>query len=151
MGAPEWGGIYEINGYNVHSVNTDVPYAIIFTGKQEIVIDKIAPKIRYAPVFPEGTNVNFVKVESKSELTIRTYERGVGAETLSCGAGAIVSIYVAHRLGMAGDRGRRVHEGVGLRGCMAGRWRCEWLQQWAFRRSDVSVGTVDNSLRDTGF
>ncbi|MCK4459990.1 MAG: diaminopimelate epimerase [Methanosarcinales archaeon] len=104
MGTPEWGGVHEINGYEVHSVNTGVPHAVIFVDDTEIAIDEIAPKIRYAPVFPEGANVNFVKVKSGSEITIRTYERGVEAETLSCGTGAVASAYVARRLGRTGDR-----------------------------------------------
>ena len=104
MGTPEWGGVREINGYKVHSVNTGVPHAVIFVDDIKIAIDEIAPKIRYAPVFPEGANVNFVKVKSGSEIMIRTYERGVEAETLSCGTGAVASAYVARRLGRTGDR-----------------------------------------------
>ncbi len=104
MGAPEWDGVHEINGYEVNSVNTGVPHAVIFVDNTNIAIDEIAPKIRYAPVFPEGTNVNFVKVDSAGEILIRTYERGVEAETLSCGTGAVASAYVARRLGRTGDR-----------------------------------------------
>ncbi|MEA1905577.1 MAG: diaminopimelate epimerase [Euryarchaeota archaeon] len=104
MGTPEWGGTREITGYEVHSVNTGVPHAVIFVDDTKIAIDEIAPKIRYAPVFPEGTNVNFVKVENKSKITIRTYERGVEAETLSCGTGAVASAYVTRRLGRTDDQ-----------------------------------------------
>ncbi len=104
MGTPEWGGVHEIDGYEVHSVNTGVPHAVIFVDDMEIAIDEIAPKIRYAPIFPEGANVNFVKVKSGSEILIRTYERGVEAETLSCGTGAVASAYVTRRLGRTGDQ-----------------------------------------------
>ncbi len=104
MGTPVWGGVHEIDGYEVHFVNTGVPHAVIFVDDTKIAIDEIAPKIRYAPVFPDGANVNFVKVESGSEIAIRTYERGVEAETLSCGTGAVASAYVARRLGRTGDQ-----------------------------------------------
>ncbi len=92
-----------LHGYNVSAVNTGVPHAVIFVDSLDADLMRVAPKIRYDPVFPKGTNVNFVLVISKNEITIRTYERGVEAETLSCGTGSVACAAVAHRLGKTGN------------------------------------------------
>lgn len=44
---------------------------------------------------PAGANVNFLKVDGAGEVWIRTYERGVEAETLACGTGSVASAIVA--------------------------------------------------------
>ncbi|MBU4374201.1 MAG: diaminopimelate epimerase [Euryarchaeota archaeon] len=92
-----------LHGYNVSSVNTGVPHAVIFMESFDADVMHVAPKIRYNPVFPKGTNVNFVLVNSNNEITIRTYERGVEAETLSCGTGAVACAAITHRLGKTGN------------------------------------------------
>jgi diaminopimelate epimerase len=45
--------------------------------------------------FPKGVNLNFVQVEGPHTISIRTYERGVYAETLACGTGATASAAVS--------------------------------------------------------
>ena len=94
----------EMHGYKVSAVNTGVPHAVIFVDSlDEPGLMQIAPNIRYDPIFPKGTNVNFVKLNSSHEITIRTYERGVEGETLSCGTGSVACAVVAHRLGKTGN------------------------------------------------
>ncbi|PMP66736.1 MAG: diaminopimelate epimerase [Thermodesulfobacterium geofontis] len=92
-----------------HFVNTGVPHVVIFWEDiNSAPVEKIGPKIRYHEMFkPAGTNVNFVEVveeENKKYLKIRTYERGVEAETLACGTGAGASAYIANKLGLMGEK-----------------------------------------------
>lgn len=94
-----------LHGYIVSAVNTGVPHAVIFVDSidaQELM--QAAPEIRYDPIFPKGTNVNFVHLDSRDEITIRTYERGVEGETLSCGTGSVACAAIAHRLGKTGNK-----------------------------------------------
>lgn len=92
-------------GYEVSAVNTGVPHAVIFVDSLDNnELMSSAPEIRYDPIFPKGTNVNFVKVNSKDELTIRTYERGVEGETLSCGTGSVACAAVSYKLGKTGNK-----------------------------------------------
>ncbi len=100
------GEFLEVNlhGYEVSAVNTGVPHAVIFVDSLENDLILTAPRIRYDPVFPKGTNVNFVRLDSDDEITIRTYERGVEAETLSCGTGCVASAAIANRLGKTGKK-----------------------------------------------
>ncbi|MHC1632015.1 MAG: diaminopimelate epimerase [Methanotrichaceae archaeon] len=91
----------DIDGLEVSAVNTGVPHAVIFVKDLDLPILDIAPFIRHNEIFPEGTNVNFVK--TGNTFRVRTFERGVEAETLSCGTGAVASAAVARRLGMVGD------------------------------------------------
>ncbi len=96
----------DMHDYSVSAVNTGVPHAVIFVDSLVPQLMHIAPVIRYDPVFPKGINVNFACVDSIDEITIRTYERGVEAETLSCGTGSVACVAVASRLGKTGRRVR---------------------------------------------
>ena len=64
------------------------PHCVVFVPHVEnIDIEKIGPKFEESPLFPEGVNVEFVKVIDKHTLKMRVWERGSG-ETWACGTGA---------------------------------------------------------------
>lgn len=72
------------SGYNVNVGN---PHAVVFVDDLSEVGDlKIEPSVSPASAYPEGVNVEFVKVLENGELAMRVHERGVG-ETRSCGTG----------------------------------------------------------------
>lgn len=74
-------------------LNTGSPHYVVFTkdvGTLDIVTE--ARKIRYNERFREqGTNVDFAEIRTDS-LFVRSYERGVEDETLSCGTGVTASV-----------------------------------------------------------
>jgi len=93
-----------IGDYDVYAANTGVPHAVILVDAVDAVdMDVAAPPIRRHPSFPNGANVNFVERTGEGAIRIRTFERGVEEETLSCGTGATASAAIVHRLGLAGD------------------------------------------------
>ena len=79
-----------------YHINTGVPHFILFSSNlDKISAKELGAKIRFHKFFhPQGTNVDFTKVE-KDKVSIRTYERGVEDETLSCGTGAVASALIS--------------------------------------------------------
>lgn len=75
-------------------LDTGSPHYVRFldteTAFQQSDIRIQGPEIRYNKAwFPEGVNVHFVWEKADNYLLAKTYERGVEAETLSCGSGAV--------------------------------------------------------------
>ncbi len=89
----------KINGkeFKGSFINTGVPHTVIFTSRiKTIEVEEVGRKIRRHKMFsPQGTNVDFVSLKGRSSIYLRTYERGVEAETLSCGTGSVASAIIA--------------------------------------------------------
>jgi len=83
--------------YEVDFINTGVPHAVVKVADlSRINVRDIGRAIRRHEIFgPAGTNVDFIQVTDKDNILVRTYERGVEDETLSCGTGSAASAIVA--------------------------------------------------------
>lgn len=94
----EMDGTVRLKMKDVTNVESHSSYFILNTGSPHFVkfatdvenIDVVATghEIRYSEAFEkEGINVNFVETVDEDSIFVRTYERGVEDETLSCGTG----------------------------------------------------------------
>lgn len=89
---------------NAHFADTGSPHVIIDLHESEgilpslddILVDELGREIRNLPEFKtNGANINFIYLKDKRVL-IRTYERGVEAETLACGTGAVAAALICY-------------------------------------------------------
>lgn len=69
------------------------PHCVIFSNDWSGA-EEIAPRLQKSKLFPEGVNVEFVRVGSPREIAMRVWERGCG-ETYSCGTGACAAVAAA--------------------------------------------------------
>jgi diaminopimelate epimerase len=78
---------------NDFTLDTGSPHYVAFANNiKDLNVINEAQKIRYSEEFRgAGINVNFVEKVSSNEIFVRTYERGVEDETLSCGTGVVAS------------------------------------------------------------
>jgi diaminopimelate epimerase len=75
-------------------VRVGVPHLVVEWPKDLVTcpVAELGPILRSAPELDaEGANVNFVRFETESRLQIRSFERGVEAETLACGSGILAA------------------------------------------------------------
>lgn len=108
------GGAAEVE--RVHGIWTGTEHVVCFTPSvAEMAVEVYGPMIRGdAALAPTGANVNFVEVlpdrgNGVSQLRVRTYEKGVEAETLACGTGAMASAIIARHLGHTAASRTEVH------------------------------------------
>lgn len=92
----------EVSGKNerVHFIDTGVPHAVLVVDSlAHCDVEGLGRAIRFHERFaPRGTNVDFISIRGKQAVEVRTYERGVEDETLSCGTGSTAGALVAAAL-----------------------------------------------------
>jgi diaminopimelate epimerase len=84
-------GVEDLRGDFV--LNTGSPHYVKIVGDvMDYDVVQKGMDIRYSEVYAkDGINVNFVEQKKPDEIIVRTYERGVEDETLSCGTGVVAS------------------------------------------------------------
>lgn len=81
--------------FSMTCVSMGNPHAVIFLDDwQAYDLHAIGRAIETHPLFPNRTNVEFVKVLASDVLQMRVWERGAG-ETMACGTGACASLVAA--------------------------------------------------------
>lgn len=83
-------------------VDTGSPHLMVFTNEvNNCEVVEQGRSIRYNDTFKaKGINVNFVEVKKDNSIFVRTYERGVENETLSCGTGVTASALASTEKGL---------------------------------------------------
>ncbi|MFH1843951.1 MAG: diaminopimelate epimerase [bacterium] len=86
-----------------HTVNTGVPHIVVPLDEVESVdVAQWGAFLRFQDrLASSGANVNFVAAAGDAGFRLRTYERGVEAETLACGTGAAATAVVLCALNLA--------------------------------------------------
>ncbi|MCE5213317.1 MAG: diaminopimelate epimerase [Methanobacterium sp.] len=100
--------IVDRNPVKITVLSVGNPHAVTFTDDLDtIVLEKIGPLIEYHELFPERINAHFIRIMSRGEVEMITWERGSGV-TLACGTGATSSVIAGYRLGLL-DEDVQVH------------------------------------------
>lgn len=105
MGQPEFDRIDEpffvneqIGEIKLTSLSLGNPHAVVILDSFDgFDVDTVGKAIESHAAFPNKTNVDFVLLHGDREISVRTYERGVG-ETLSCGTGSTASVFALNML-----------------------------------------------------
>ena len=97
----------------IHYVWTGTEHAVcMLPALASVDVERTGRAIREDTAFaPEGANANFVEVldASAGQIRVRTYEKGVEAETRACGTGALAAAVVARLTGAVQNEPVSVH------------------------------------------
>ncbi|MDO9578296.1 MAG: diaminopimelate epimerase [Candidatus Cloacimonadales bacterium] len=93
-----------VNGFPGYLVNIGNEHFVTFVDELPVEIARTAgPRIQNETLFPDGINVDFVRIRSRREAELRFWERGSG-ETLACGTGTGASVFAGIQLGFLDNK-----------------------------------------------
>lgn len=121
---------------DVATLNVGNPQCVVLDRCDEASLHRLGGKIAVHPHFPEGTNVEFLRVDSPSALSILIWERGVGP-TASSGTGTCASAVAAACFAGASRDVQVTAPG----GTQRVEWRDDgmWLTGWAEVVQEISI------------
>ena len=93
--------------YRITCVSMGNPHAVIFMDPDGLDIEAVGPGLENHPVFPNCANIEFVRIDNRSNVHMRVWERGTG-ETLACGTGCCATAVACVLNGLT-DRKVTVH------------------------------------------
>jgi diaminopimelate epimerase len=93
--------------YTITPLSMGSPHTVVFVKDFNFPVNATSKKIEHHPMFPDRTNVEFVRLINKEEIQIRIWKRGVG-ESLSCAVCASAAVVAAALNGFS-DREVTVH------------------------------------------
>ena len=90
--------------YRITCVSMGNPHAVLFLENWDgIAVEKLGYALENHDLFPNRTNVEFVRVIDRSTIEMRVWERGTG-ETLACGTGACAAAAACMVNGLTGEQ-----------------------------------------------
>ena len=101
--------------YTVTSMLMGVPHTVVFVDELDMdEVQKYGAALERHDVFPQKTNVNFVKVVDEENILVKTFERGCGY-TFGCGTGMTASVVISNHLQKVGKSVNVTSEGGSVR------------------------------------
>jgi diaminopimelate epimerase len=82
------------------AVNVGNPHAVFFVERLDVVdLGKVGPMLEHHRLFPDRANISLARVRSRTEIDLKTWERGAGL-TRACGSAACAAAVSAARKGL---------------------------------------------------
>jgi len=82
------------DSHELECVSMGNPHAIRFGSSSRDLAERIGPPLSASPVFPEGVNIGFARIETPTRIHLVVHERGCGV-TEACGTGACACVVAA--------------------------------------------------------